>query len=751
MPKFLTALAFVLWLASPAGLAQAAPGDSTEVIVRGKARVKLTEDAVPPPLADFLQPPRIEHIALSDDGSRIAFVSTKNDLHILTLYNVNDHIHQSIRLSDDSLTAIKWLDNDHVLLSDTQTGIRGTCPSGMGQKFKGNADQTGFISAMSVSGFSGGSSESITNSDPILALQLADQLTPPACGQYGVRAYDAATIVDVRTGKGTAVGDKFSASEYDNMPLGQPIPVMIDGKMQLTGPFLELRDKSIGGQVAQRVYLWRMDPDTGRGQLIKDGGGDLDRDGSYVDDWVLDKAGQPIARTTYDYLDETFRIQVKKDGKWTPILTRKIDAKAHTFAPYFAGLGRDGQSMLILDAVLAPDGSRRFKYFELSYDGKLSEALDEDAIHDRPIFHPETKALAGFEHDGERPTYTFFDPELAEYYKLAVDTAPGQIVQVAAMARNPGQMIVFDHGGDDPGSWHYYDVDRGMRDDLGSQYPAVPIEWIASQRVVRYKASDGLEINALMTLPPKGEAKHRALVVLPHDGPMGHDARGYDWLAQSLASRGYVVLQPNYRGSDGYGTALTEAGYGQWSGRILSDINEGVAYMVAQGIADPKRVCIAGQGYGGYAALMASQAGRGTYRCAVSINGISDPDDYVNGLSKNALDDEMAPLKSDPKQPRSFVADVNSPGLARRYFGSQTPASIQAATVTLPVLLVHSQRDGIVPVQQSRRLSDDLQKAGKSATYTELPDCGHDLNTDACRLGAAQALIDFLKVNNPPK
>jgi dipeptidyl aminopeptidase/acylaminoacyl peptidase len=210
------------------------------------------------------------------------------------------------------------------------------------------------------------------------------------------------------------------------------------------------------------------------------------------------------------------------------------------------------------------------------------------------------------------------------------------------------------------------------------------------------------------------------------------------------------VLQPNYRGSDGYGAALTEAGKGQWSGRTLSDLADGVKYLTTQGIVDPKRVCIAGEGYGGYAALAGAQAGS-PYRCAIAINGIADPDDYAKTAKQNAVADEIAALKADPTQPRTFRADANAPSLVQGYFGSQTPAAITPATIRQPVLLVHSQYDKTVSPSQSRSLRDSLQKAGKTVTYTELPDCGHDLATEACRLGTAQAVVDFLKVNNPAK
>ncbi len=740
MSRLATALAAVVLMAGTQADAQTTQADSSAVIVKG-VRNKPPEDIAPPPLDVFTQSPRIERISLSADGSRIAWITRKAGMRLLVTYVVADGSNKTIRLSEDPISAITWLDNDHLLLSDTATGVRGTCPSGQSQDYKvGPALDT-------IADLINGGRSASTPYDGFTVQLLQNALIPPPCRRYGVRSRDAATIVNLRTSQAVSLGSRISG-DYNQQPVGLPKPVMIDGKMQLVGAFIELRYASVAGQTAQRVYPWRVDPDTGIGRIINDGGGDLDRQVNYVDDWFFDDAGKPTVRALYDYLEATFRIEMLKDGKWSPILKRKIDPKAHTFAPFLAGRGRDGISLLLIDATDGPDGQRRFRYHELSADGTMSEALDEDATRDRPIFDPETRALAGFEHDGELTTYTFFDEGLAEYYKHAVNTAPGQAVRIVATARDPGQMIVFEQGGEDPGSWHYFDFTTGKRVDIGSQHPAVPADWVASQRPITYKAADGLAITAQLTLPPQGKAKDRALVVLPHDGPLGHDGRGFDWLAQALASRGYVVLQPNYRGSDGGGAALTEVGYGQWSGRMLSDMADGVAYLAGQGIVDKKRVCIAGQGYGGYAALKGAEV-KGQYRCAIAINGISDPNDYLDDAAGAAVADEIAPLKADIGQDRGFRADPNSPSLIRRYFGSQTPAAVTDAAV--PVLLVHGGGDRTVSPGQSRALRDRLQSAGKAVVHTELDGCGHDLATETCRLETAQAVVDFLKAHNPAK
>ncbi|MDC7694202.1 prolyl oligopeptidase family serine peptidase [Asticcacaulis sp. DXS10W] len=738
-----------LCLAAAPVWAQTNTSETTQVIVKASARPHLSEEVAPPPISDFIVPPRIEQIALSPDGSRFAFITRKAGLRLLTVYNVDDGSNQVIRLSEDPLSALTFLDNDFIVLSDTRTASRSTCPSGLDKAFKAPQSVDDYRSALTDGGFgSGATNNSGASEDWLIATMISTALTPPPCRSYGVRAHEAAAIVDLRTRQSISLGARMGG-DYDQMPLGLPKPVMMDGKLTLVGPFLELRDKSIAGQVAQRVYLWKVDPQTGRGRIIDDKGGDLDREGSYVDDWLTDDKGQPQVRAQYTYIGETFAIEVRQDGKWKPLLTRKIDAKAHTFAPFLVGRGRDGQSLLLLDAAPGSDG-KRFHYVELSLDGKVSEPLNEDAARDRPVFHPQTGALAGFAHDGEVTTYTFFDADLADYYSHAVDTAPGQAVRVAAMASDPAKMILFAQGGDDPGSWAYYDFIKGKRVDIGSHYPDVPPEWVASQRTVRYAAADGLTISALVTLPRQGEVKKRALVVLPHDGPRAHVGRGYDWLAQVLASRGYVVLQPNYRGSDGYGAALREAGKGQWAGKSLSDLADGVTYLAAQGLIDPKRVCIAGEGYGGYAALKGAQ-GQTPYRCAASINGIIDPADYLKTARSNAPADAIASLKADPAAPRAFVADALSPALIETQFGQTPPPVIGAADISKPVLLIASPNDAVVPSGQSRALRDALQRAGKPVAFVELPDNGHELQTQASRLSVAQALIDFLAKHNPAK
>jgi len=184
---------------------------------------------------------------------------------------------------------------------------------------------------------------------------------------------------------------------------------------------------------------------------------------------------------------------------------------------------------------------------------------------------------------------------------------------------------VFTNGGDDSGTYWLVDIAKHSAVPLGYQYPTINAEDVGPVRMVDWKAADGLALRGVLTLPPGRAAKNLPLVVLPHGGPEARDYPTFDWWAQAFASRGYAVFQPNFRGSDGYGVAIRNAGFGQWGRKMQTDISDGVAELAKQGIVDPKRACIVGGSYGGYAAEAGVTVQHGLYRCAVSMAGVSDP------------------------------------------------------------------------------------------------------------------------------
>jgi dipeptidyl aminopeptidase/acylaminoacyl peptidase len=257
-----------------------------------------------------------------------------------------------------------------------------------------------------------------------------------------------------------------------------------------------------------------------------------------------------------------------------------------------------------------------------------------------------------------------------------------------------------------------------------------------------YPAGDGLNIPAYLTLPKGRSAKGLPLIVLPHGGPHSRDTFGFDWWAQAMAAQGYAVLQPQFRGSDGLGGDLLRAGFGQFGRKMQTDLSDGVDYLAKQGIVDPKRACIVGASYGGYAALAGVTVQTGVYRCAVSVAGISD------------LRRFMAAMRADS-------GHRDGPGVRfwDRFLGvtsandsaldTYSPVKL-AAKVTTPLMLIHGRDDTVVAFEQSQLMAKAMQAAGKPVEFVTLAAEDHWLSRSETRLQMLQAVIGFVEKNNPP-
>jgi dipeptidyl aminopeptidase/acylaminoacyl peptidase len=219
---------------------------------------------------------------------------------------------------------------------------------------------------------------------------------------------------------------------------------------------------------------------------------------------------------------------------------------------------------------------------------------------------------------------------------------------------------------------------------------------------------------------------------------MERDVDGFDWLAHFLASRGYAVLQPNYRGSGGYGRDWEEAGYGGWGvGVMQHDLTDGVAAVVAAGIADPERVCIVGASYGGYAALAGAAFTPELYRCAASFGGVSDLRDML--VVQRGRRDGRSAVVTYWEESVGF----EDTGLARDRLAAMSPLQ-HAERVQAAVLLIHGRDDSVVPIGQSRAMERALRAAGKSVQLVELEGEDHWLSVAATRLELLKAVDGFL-------
>lgn len=345
---------------------------------------------------------------------------------------------------------------------------------------------------------------------------------------------------------------------------------------------------------------------------------------------------------------------------------------------------------------------------------------------------------AGTDVQGVSVTDTFghvawLDPAMQTIQADADKAVGSRRARIVSRNADGTRMLVEVGSPSQAGTLYYWNVADGRMQRYGFQNAALGTRSLSPVSTVHYTARDGTPIEAILTLPRhRKTAKNLPLIVLPHGGPIARDSEGWDWWVQYLAELGYAVIQPNYRGSSGYGTAFVKLGEGEWGLKMQDDLNDAIAWLAKEGIADPKRVCIAGASYGGYAALRAAQRDGALYRCAISYAGVSD----------------LAGIK------RYDAQFLNGKTLGR-YWTKRAPdlktvsPRFGAEQVTIPVLLLHGKADKRVPVKQSRQMADALKAAGKPYDYIEQPLGDHHFTRSEDRLEFLKAMGAFLAKYNP--
>lgn len=485
------------------------------------------------------------------------------------------------------------------------------------------------------------------------------------------------------------------------------------------------------------IDLYRIDLRNGRGRAVQP----MDRE---TDDYVLDRAGGLLARARYVEHTGVWTMQLPRNGRFRDAwsVTEPIDT------PHFLGMGRSPRTVVIEadrpDLAGGDPEAEGAVLFEVDVDTGEWTRLPFEHDPDQLLHHPETRLLIGAartEEDGEH--YEFIDPTAASRWRSirrALQDKPARLVSWSDDLR---EILIFTDT-EESGLYQLVDFDRGVADAVAEAYPDITPEHVGVARPIRYAAADGLEISGYLTLPPGVEtAENLPLIVLAHGGPASRDVVGFNWEAQALASRGYAVLQANFRGSTGYGRTFLEAGYGQWGRKMQTDLSDGVRWLAGQGMVDPRRVCIVGASYGGYAAMAGLTLDGGVYRCAVSYAGVSDLRRMVN---REARQQE----RRDNQTVRYWNRFMGAARLNDRALDALSPAFL-AEAVDKPLLLIHGRDDTVVPIEQSRVMAEAMRRAGKPVELIELAGEDHWMSRADTRLRALQETVRFLEANNPPR
>lgn len=493
--------------------------------------------------------------------------------------------------------------------------------------------------------------------------------------------------------------------------------------------------RAFGFDNPELLSQYSVDLDNGRARLFE-------VMGNRVETTILDLEGKSLARSEYDPDAQVWSLHTLQGGSIKEVW--RTSAPIET--PELVGLGLTGDSVIV--RADRPDlnqgDAAKVSLFDVKLETGVWRPLRFDFEPESLIFHPVTKRLIGATRNADTGVVYAFADTSARLLGDSIQKAfAGRNPTLVSWSDNFRKAVVFTNEGQDSGSYFIVDLDGGKLTAAGSAYAEITPNRVAPVRYFAYAAADGLKIHGFLTTPPgMTETKNLPLVVLPHGGPEAHDESGFDWWSQALASRGYAVLQPNFRGSTGYDDAFVEAGYGEWGRKMQTDLSDGVRYLAEQGVIDPKRVCIVGASYGGYAALAGATLDSGVYRCAVAVAGVSD-------LRRMVEYESSGSFRRENQATRYWNRFMGAERVGDRSLDERSPVYL-ASKVEAPILLIHGKDDSVVPVEQSRIMADALRKAGKPFELIELNGEDHWLSRSDTRLRMLTETLRFLQKYNPP-
>ncbi|MBL8306445.1 MAG: S9 family peptidase [Rubrivivax sp.] len=454
--------------------------------------------------------------------------------------------------------------------------------------------------------------------------------------------------------------------------------------------------------------------------------------------WLFDARGR--ARLAWHQAEGQITTHwADKDGRW------RVISKAPTLRQPFVALAPDGDDGLLVETAAPGDGSSEIRRFDFATGQPESTPLFttpgfdtvEDVVADRS-----SGRVLGLKLVTDGPTQVWMSAAMKALQAKVDARFPNNVnIVQCSPCDGSGRLLVFTYSDTDPGSYVLYEPRSDKWSLVGELMPGLDLRAMAPLEFQRFKARDGHEVPVWITRPKGAGSQPAPAVVLVHGGPW---QRGREWgfsaEAQFLASRGYVVIEPEFRGSKGYGEAHYRAGWKQWGRAMQDDISDALKFAVKQGWADGRRACIMGASYGGYATLMGLAKDPDQYRCGVAYAAVVDPRlmfDFYLGFGNNSFRKfELPDLLGDPVKDADMLK-------------AAAPVE-QADRIKAPVLLAHGGRDGNVPIEHGERMRQALIKAGKSVEWVEYGFEGHSFFYDENRFDFYRRVEAFLAKHLKP-
>lgn len=414
------------------------------------------------------------------------------------------------------------------------------------------------------------------------------------------------------------------------------------------------------------------------------------------------------------------------NAKWTDLVTWGPEDILTSRTVSFAG---DNRALY----MVASDGTNTAELRTFNTSTGKATTLASDPMYDVGglELHPTSYKVEAVQFNRERSEWKVLDKKIAKDFAALEKLHHGDFWVVDRDLRDRTWLVAYVQ---DKGPVAYYAWNR--REQAGtflfSHMPALDELPLTEMKPVSYKARDGLTIHGYLTLPAGVEAKNLPAVINPHGGPWARDGWGYNPEAQWLANRGYAVLQPNFRGSTGYGKRFVNAADKEWGGKMQDDITDGTKWLIEQGIADPGRICIMGGSYGGYATLMGLAKEPDLYACGVDIVGVANLITWMKNLPPYW-------------RPWAHIIHerVGHPEKEADFLKSRSPVFL-ADKIKAPLLIAQGANDPRVPKAESTQIRDAVKKSGGVVHYIEFPDEGHGFARPENRLKFYRMAEKFL-------
>ena len=466
----------------------------------------------------------------------------------------------------------------------------------------------------------------------------------------------------------------------------------------------------------------------------------------YVRKWILDREKNVRLGIAQD--GQTMRILHREAGSrkdWQVLSTRQADEPGWTPIA-FEG---DGRTLLVA-SDLGRERTAICRYDTVTR--QLGEVICEDAVYDAfsepidynpyllkgAIYNDTKKRVVGFAYRADKARVVWLDDEFKELQRKIDASLPGTTNFILSAAPDDSKQLIFAFSGSDPGVYYLFDQQKKRIEELAVVRPDIDPDAMAVVQPVSFSARDGFTVHAYLTLPRGRAPRGLPLILHPHGGPYGiRDDWRFDPEVQFYANRGFAVLQVNYRGSGGYGRGFEQAGWKKWGLEMQDDLTDAVKWAVAQGIADPRRVVIAGASYGGYATMAGITFTPELYCAAINYVGVTDLAFHFKRFREASPEGKH--------WVRTRIGDIDNGEVIKRL--EATSPSNFAERIRVPLLMAYGKNDPRVPIDEGYIMESALRKAGKPYKLIIEKDEGHGFRKEERSIAFYTEVDEFLKKN----